>query len=153
MKTSTQTRLVRLAGLLLLSLLVLTIAVQAAQAAYVQGTGAGSGTITTAQLPTLAQIHQHQGVGASAPRVAAALSPLAQHRHNGFVVPNTVAGSGTSNTAQPSASSGISSTTVWIAAVAVVGALLIGSWALARRRQQRQTAEAAPGCESSLAGC
>jgi hypothetical protein len=148
MKTSVQKRFVRLSGLFLLSLLVVALAVQAAQAAQVQGTGAGSGTstINTVQLPTLAQIQQHQGIGPYAPRVAA-VQPLTQlqRAHGGLV-----AGSGTSNAAQPAASSGISSTTVWIAAVAVFGALLIGGWALARRRKQR---EAAPACELSASGC
>ena len=139
MKTSAQIRLARLSGLVLLSLLVVALAVQAAQAAQVQGSG--SRTLTTAQLPTLAQIRQHNGVGASAGTFSTAQLPtLAQIRqHNGV------------GAAQPPASSGISSATVWMAAVAVFGALLIGSWALAVRR--RRQSEAAPGCEASALGC
>ena len=163
MKTSAQIRLARLSGLVLLSLLVVTLAVQAAQAAQVQGSG--SRTLTTAQLPTLAQIRQHSGVGASAGTLTTAQLPtLAQIRqHNGVG-----ASAGTFSTAQlptlaqirqhngvgaaqPPASSGISSATVWMAAVAVFGALLIGSWALAVRR--RRQSEAAPGCEASALGC
>jgi len=137
MKTSAQKRLVRLSGLLLLSLFVVALAVQAAQAARAQG----SGTINTAQLPTLAQIQQHHGVGASAGTVNTAQLPtLAQIRQHSGV-----------GAAQPPASSGISSPTVWMAAVAVFGALLIGSWALVVRR--RRQSEAAPGCEASALGC
>ena len=58
MKTSEQTRLVRLSGLLLLSLLVVALAVQVAQAA-------GSST-NTLQLPTLEQVRQDHGDGAGA---------------------------------------------------------------------------------------
>ena len=122
MKTSAQKRIARLSGLLLLSLLVVALAVPAAQAMRF------SGTINTAQRPTQAQL---------------------QSAHGGPSGSYVVSGSGTLNAAQ-SASSGISSTTVWIAAVAVLGALLIGTWALTRRRRQRN---AAPICEVEPAGC
>jgi hypothetical protein len=49
------------------------------------------------------------------------------------------------------ASSGISSTTVWIASLAVLGALLLGAWALVRRR--RRQPEEVPACELTVAGC
>lgn len=191
MKTSTQKRITRPSGLFLLALLVVALAVPAAQAfpsqrstlvqlaqahrdrdlqtLAVSGTSnaaqsqpgwawgyyysdagaskllaagaqrgysqrgyystvAGSGTINTAQRPTLAQLLR---------------------AHDGPYAPYGVSGGGTANAAQ-SASSGISSTTVWTAAVAVVGALLIGSWALARRRRQRN---ALPICTVDPAGC
>ena len=126
MKTSAQKRLARLSGLVVLSLLVVALAVQAAQAA---------------QLPTAAQIRQHKGVGASAGTLYAAQLPTAAQtrQHKGV------------GAAQPPASSGTSSPTVWMAAAAVFGALLIGSWALAVRR--RRQSEAAPGCEASVLGC
>ena len=72
MHTSAQKRLVRFSGVLLLSLLVVALGVQAAQAA--QGTGSGTSTFNTLQLPTLAQVQQHQGIGPYAPRVATAQS-------------------------------------------------------------------------------
>ena len=126
MKTSAQKRLARLSGLVVLSLLVVALAVQAAQAA---------------QLPTAAQIRQHKGVGASAGTLYAAQLPTAAQtrQHKGV------------GAAQPPASSGTSSPTVWMAAAAAFGALLIGSWALAVRR--RRQSEAAPGCEASVLGC
>jgi hypothetical protein len=126
MKTSAQKRLARLSGLVVLSFLVVALVVQAAQAA---------------QLPTAAQIRQHKGVGASAGTLYAAQLPTAAQtrQHKGV------------GAAQPPASSGTSSPTVWMAAAAVFGALLIGSWALAVRR--RGQSEAAPGCEASVLGC
>ena len=176
MKTKSRTR-VGLVGLFVLAAVVLMTVAQAAQAASVYGTGTGpgvsfeptqlqrahggfdvpyslvgSGAVNTLQLPTLAQVRQHQGIaGTSASQVAAA--PLTQRlkAHDGFDVPYAVAGSGTSDTAQAPGSSGISSATIWIVAVAVIGALLVGFWALASRRRRQR--EAAPGCESSLAGC
>jgi hypothetical protein len=198
MKTSTQKRIAGLSGLLLLSLLVVALAVPAAQAmrnfsgTSVPSTSAGSGTINTLQLPTLAKVRQHHGDVAST-SVAAVQRPigwawgyyysdagasrlLAIGAQPGYY---PVAVSGTSNVAQlptlaqlprgsdrlygpsvasgggtvtaaQSASSGISSTTVWIAAVAVAGVLLIGAWALLRRRRQRK---ALPICEVYPAGC
>ena len=52
--------------------------------------------------------------------------------------------------AQP-ASSGISSTTLWIVAGAVAAALLIGLWALTARRRGRR--KSSPGCEFLPEGC
>ena len=150
MKTSAQKRLARLSGLVVLSFLVVALAVQAAQAAQLptaaqirqhKGVGASAGTLYAAQLPTAAQIRQHKGVGASAGTLYAAQLPTAAQtrQHKGV------------GAAQPPASSGTSSPTVWMAAAAVFGALLIGSWALAVRR--RGQSEAAPGCEASVLGC
>jgi hypothetical protein len=64
MKITVQRRLALLAALLLLALVVFATGIQAAQAATVNGTGAGSGksTIDAQQLPTLAQVQQHQGI-------------------------------------------------------------------------------------------
>jgi len=181
MKTSTQKRIAGLSGLLLLSLLVVALAVPAAQAmrnfsgTSVPSTSAGSGTINTLQLPTLAQVRQHHGDGSStsvaavqrpigwawghnyasvgsSTSVAAVQRPtLAQLRRgpDRLYGPSVASVGGTVNAAQ-SASSGISSTTVWIAAVAVAGVLLIGAWALLRRRRQRK---ALPICEVYPAGC
>jgi hypothetical protein len=165
MKTSTRKRIARPLGLLLLALLVVALAVPAAQAfpsdrytllqlaqahrdrelqaAAVSSTNnaaqnqlgwawgyyySDAGTVNGTQRPTLAQL---------------------QKAHDGPYASNGVSGGGTASTAQ-STSSGISSTTVWIAAAAVLGAVLIGGWALLRRRSQR---EAAPACESSAQGC
>ena len=157
MKTSTQKRIAGLSGLLLLSLLVVALAVPAAQAmrnfsgTSVPSTSAGSGTINTLQLPTLAQVRQHHGDGSSTSVAAVQRPTLAQLRRgpDRLYGPSVASGGGTVNAAQ-SASSGISSTTVWIAAVAVAGVLLIGAWALLRRRRQRK---ALPICEVYPAGC
>jgi hypothetical protein len=156
MKTSTQKRIVGLSGLLLLSLLVVTLAVPAAQAmrnfssTSVPSTSAGSGTINALQLPTLAQVRQHHG-GVPSTSVAAVQRPTqAQFRRGpGRLYGPSVASGGRTVPAARSASSRISSTTVWIAAVAVAGVLLIGGWALLRRRRQRK---ALPICEVYPAG-
>jgi hypothetical protein len=119
MKTSLQRWPVRLAGLAVLSLLVTVTGVQAAQAKALQLPTAAQtaqhqsfvpGPFAQLQLPTAAQVAQHQGIAAG-----------------------SVA---TSTTAQP-ASSGMSATTVWIASLVVAGALLVGAWAVLRRRRQR----------------
>ncbi len=175
MHTSAQKRLVRFSGVLLLSLLVVSLGVQAAQAA--QGTGSGTSTFNTLQLPTLAQVQQHQGIGPYAPRVATAQLPtgwawganyvpggsstsvatalreaaaqaLILHRHHFNNVSNTVAGSGTIAAAQAPASSGTSSTTTWIVAGSAAAALIvvIAAWALARRRRR-------PGALASATYC
>jgi len=149
MKTSAQKRIARLSGLLLLSLLVVALAVPAAQAMRF------SGTINTAQRPTQAQLQSAHGgpsgsyVVSGSGTLNAAQRPTQAQFQRAHYGPSVVSGGGTLNAAQ-SASSGISSTTVWIAAVAVLGALLIGTWALTRRRRQRN---AAPICEVEPAGC
>jgi LPXTG-motif cell wall-anchored protein len=186
MKTSTQKRIARPSGLLLLSLLVVALAVPAAQAFPSQRstlvqlaqahrdrdrqTVAASGTSNAAQSqPGWAWGFYYSDAGASKLLAAGAQGgyystvagsgtvniaqrpTTAQLRraHNAHGGPSGVSGGGTANAAQ-SASSGISSTSVWIAAAAVLGAVLIGGWALLRRRRRR---EAAPACEFSAQGC
>ena len=85
-----------------------------AQRGYYSTVAAG-GTVNIAQRPTLAQL---------------------QKAHDGPYAPNGVSGGGAVSAAQ-SSSSGISSTAVWIAAAAVLGALLLGAWALVRRRRRQ----------------
>jgi hypothetical protein len=119
MKTSTQKRIARLSGLLLLALLVVALSVPAAQAMRTSGTSvpsasAGSGAASLAQRPTQAQILRVHG-GANGPFVGS--------------------GGGTVTAAQ-STPSGTSATTVWIAVGAAVAVLIIAlvAWALIRRR-------------------
>src|SRR5664280_1863773 len=126
MKTTVQKRLARLAGLLLLSLLVAAIGVRAAQAATVSGTGAGSSTVSltpTTQLQALTAAQRHHYFGGN---------------DNGRFQPvsNVLA-------AQP-ASSSASSTTVWIAAgtAAALAIVVIAAWALIRRQRPGQLASA-----------
>jgi hypothetical protein len=138
MKTSLQRWPVRLAGLAVMSLLVVATGVQAAQAQRLGG-GASAQPFAQIQLPTAAQTAQHQGVAAG-PVAASTLTPsqviaraeAQRHaRHEGI---GYVAGAAA---AQP-ASSGMSATTAWIvAALVVAGALLVGAWALVRRRRRR----------------
>ena len=128
MKTTAQSRLALLAGLLLLAVIVFATGIQAAQAATVVGTGvSGSGTssFTTPLQPqglTAAQLH---------------------HYNRGVPPLSSVA------VAQPaSSSSGTSSRTAWIAAGSAAAALIIviAAWVLVRRRQQ-------PGERQSAAYC
>jgi cobalamin biosynthesis Mg chelatase CobN len=148
MKTSLQRWSIRLAGVAVLSLLVTATGVQAAQAKALrlptaaqtaQRQGVAAGPYAQLQLPTAAQTARHQGVAAGSgaastttPSQAIASAEAqrhALHKGNGYL-PGAAA-------AQP-ASSGISAATAWIvAALAVVGALLVGAWALVRRRRQR----------------
>jgi hypothetical protein len=136
MKTSAQKRLARLAGLLLLSLLVFATGIQAAQAAAVADSGAGSGTASSTaphqlQGLTAARAHQHdQGVVVS---VAAVTATAGTQGRGGVALAPFTSASG----AQP-ASSSTSSTTAWIAAGSAAAALIVGfaAWALIRRRRQ-----------------
>jgi len=143
MKTIVQKRLTRFAGLLVLSLLLVAVSVQAAQAMRVEGSGSGAVPQTTSSqlqgLTTAAQ-HQHdQGVGGS----VSLLTPAAGTQGRGGVA---LAPSTPASGAQPAAS-GTSSTTAWIvgtaAAVLIVG---FAAWALMRRRRQ-------PGELASVAYC
>ena len=143
MKTIVQKRLTRFAGLLVLSLLLVAVSVQAAQAMRVEGSGSGAVPQTTSSqlqgLTTAAQ-HQHdQGVGGS----VSLLTPAAGTQGRGGVA---LAPSTPASGAQPAAS-GTSSTTAWIvggaAAVLIVG---FAAWALIRRRRQ-------PGELASVAYC
>jgi hypothetical protein len=165
MKITAQRRLALLAGLLLLSLLVFAISFQAAQAALVTGTGAGTGksTINALQLPTLAQVQQHKGIGPYVPVTTAqagtqgrggvavaSLTPsqpqglTAAQRHHYF---GRFQPSSNVLAAQP-ASTGATSRSAWIAAGSAAAIVLIGfaAWALTRRRRQ-------PGDRASAAYC
>jgi len=142
MKITAQRRPALLAGLLLLSLLVFAISVQAAQAALVTGTGAGSGksTISALQVPTLAQVQQHQGIGPYAPVTTA----QAGTQGRGGVAAASL------TPTQPkalTAASG-SSTSAWIAAGSAAAIVLVGfaAWALMRRRRQREARPSAAYC-------
>jgi hypothetical protein len=150
MKITVQRRLALLAALLLLALVVFATGIQAAQAATVTGTGAGSGksTIDAQQLPTLAQVQQHQGIGP----YASVTTASAGTQGRGGVGPLAAA-----SVAQP-ASSGTSSTSAWIAIGSALAALIVGitAWALLRRRRQPGESVSATYCaqhpEDSLCG-
>jgi hypothetical protein len=154
MKITLKRRLALLAGLLLLSLPVFAIGLQAAQALPTSAGTAlagtqGRGGVNAAPL-TLALAGTQGRGGVNAAPLTLALAGT-QGRGGVNAAPLTLAsGTQAASTSTQPASSGISSTTAWIAAVAVVGALLIGSWALVRRRRQRQ---ALPICEVHPAGC
>jgi hypothetical protein len=145
MKTSTKTRLVRLAGLLLLSVLALTLIVPAAQARHLSSArerlaAAGSTTSSSTQHP----VGWTWGYYYSDAGKARLLALGAQPGHYVAFPPNGAAGSA------QAASSGVSSTTVWIVALAVLGAVfVVGAWLLTRRRQHR----APPMCEAGTASC
>jgi LPXTG-motif cell wall-anchored protein len=116
MKTSTQKRIARFSGLLLLALLAVALAVPAAQAMRDSSTGTGgspgSGTSQPAQVPTLAL---NQGVATSS-----AAQPVS---------------TGTSSTAWIATG----------AAVAALIIALV-AWALIRRRRQPSASEASAYC-------
>ena len=145
MKTSLQRRSVSLASAAVVSLLVMVTGVQAAQARFV-ASRASVNPYSQLQLPTRAQIAQHQG-GAVRSVAASPLTPSQEianaeaHSHAIHEGIGYVPGA----TAPQSASSGISATTVWIVAVLVVAAaLLVVAWPLVRRRRRR--AELATFC-------
>ncbi len=170
MKTTSQTRLARLAGFTLLSMLVFAIGVQAALAAVVTGSGAGSGAATftpatPAQLQGLtaanAALHD-QGSFAS---VASATAPAGTQGRGGVAVaalsPSQPQGTAAvqrhyGGRFQPSAdvlaaqaaSTGGTSRSAWIAAGSAAAIVLVGfaAWALMRRRRQ-------PGDRASAAYC
>jgi hypothetical protein len=120
MKTTAKARLGRLAGLLLLSLLVLAIAVPLAQAAFVSGTGAGSAPFS----PPAGT----QGRG------GVAYAPVTQSGGGLASASGTV----TPRSAGVQPTSGASSTSAWAIAGSVLGLSLIalGTWGLVRRRLQ-----------------
>jgi hypothetical protein len=142
MKTTTQRRPARLAGLLLLSLLVFATGVQAAQAALVSGSGAGSGTASFASTPAGTQGRGGIAVASLTPAQPQGLTAAQRHHYFGRFQP-------TSNVlaAQP-ASSGATSRSAWIAAGAAAAIFIVGfaAWALTRRRRQ-------PGDHPSEAYC
>jgi hypothetical protein len=141
MKTTVQRRLARLAGLLLLTLLVFATGVQAAQAALVAGAGVGSDTASftaPARLQGLtptAQSANQPGVAVSGTRVATS----ARTQGRGGITLAPLAASGV----RP-ASSGTSSTTAWIVAGSAAALLIVivAAWVLIRRRQPGELASA-----------
>jgi len=150
MKTTFQRRSVSLASLLVLMLLVWATGIQAAQAALVAGTGAGSGTAATSTttqdgwLTAANTAARDQGVAA-----ATATSTTTQ---DGWLTAANTAARDQVVGAVPvpasgaqSASSDTSSTTAWIAVGSVAAVLLVGfaTWALMRRRQPGELASAA----------
>lgn len=136
MKTIVQKRLTRFAGLLVLSLLLVAVSVQAAQAMRVEGSGSVAVSQTTSSQPqgltTAAQNHHHQGAAGS---VSAATPRAGTQGRGGVTFAPFTPASGTQTAS--STTSTTSSTTAWIvgtaAAVLIVG---IAVWALMRRRRQ-----------------
>ena len=151
MKTTFQRRSVLLASLLLLSLLVLATGIQAAQAATVAGTGAGSGTTATSTTPQDGWLTA-ANTAARDRDVAAAAATSTTTQDGWLTAANTAARDqavvaaedAQAFGAQP-ASSDTSSTTAWIAVGSVAAVLLIGfaTWALMRRRQPGELSSAA----------
>jgi hypothetical protein len=154
MNTSTQKRIARFSGLLLLALLAVALAVPAAHAMrdFSAGTGgsstsAGSGTTNAQQLPTPVQIEQiisrKDGSGPASSVASVPLAPATGTEAGRMRLP----ASGTLAITQPT-SSGTSSRTVWIAVGAAVAVLVIalGAWALLRRRRQSSVPEASAYC-------
>jgi hypothetical protein len=145
MKTTSQTRLARLAGLVLLSLLVFAIGVQAAPAAVVAGSGAGSGavvSVTAATAPAGTQGRGGAAVASLAPAQPQGLTAAQRHHFGGRFQP-------TANIlATQAASPGATSRSAWIAAGSAAAIVLVGfaAWALTRRRRQ-------PGDRASAAYC
>jgi len=131
MKITTQGRLALLAGLSLLALMVFATGIQAAQAATVAGSGAGSGTVFTPP-------HELQGPTAAAPAGTQASTTVRREARAGRAA----------QVAIPSTAQSVSSRTVWIVAGSVAAALIvvIAAWALLRRRRQ-------PGERPSAAYC
>ena len=123
METMAKNRLARLAGLFVLSLLVVSIAVQAAQADPLVRTGPGT--------PIVAPALAHQGGATST-------TPLAGTQGRGGVSQASV----TTPSGVPPASSSLPSTTAWIVVGSVAAViLLLFEWALLRRRSSAVTAE------------
>ena len=160
MKITVQRGLALLAALLLLALVVFATGIQAAQAATATGTGAGSGnsTIDAQQLPTLAQVQQHQGIGPYASATTASAGTQGGVRRAARRGVITTASAGTQgrggvgplaavSVAQP-ASSGTSSTSAWIVIGSALAALIVGitAWALLRRRRQPGESVSATYC-------
>ena len=188
MRTSQHKRLVRLAGLMVLSLLVAVTGVQAAQArlnepsgpvaktassqlpsaaqvaqhkgiaasaqslsgpqlpsaaqvAQHKGTAASAQSLSGPQLPSAAQVAQHAGIAASAPRVTAVTARAGTQGRGGVAsVPYATA------TGAAPVSSGRSSTTAWIVGGSAALIVVIGAWALIRRRRQSGELASATYC-------
>jgi hypothetical protein len=152
MNTSTQKRIARFSGLLLLALLAVALAVPAAHAMrdFSAGTGgsspfAGSGTTNAQQLPVQIEqiISRKDGSGPASSVASVPLAPATGTEAGRMRLP----ASGTLAITQPT-SSGTSSRTVWIAVGAAVAVLVIalGAWALLRRRRQSSVPEASAYC-------
>jgi len=164
MKTTVHKRLARLAGLLVLSLLVAAIGIQAAQAATVSGTGAGSGAAsftTPAQLQGLTAVQLHHYIGKGQSMTAVTASAGTQGRGGvavASITPNQPQGSTSAQLRsfngrfQPTAnvlaaqatSPGTTSTSAWIIAGSAAAVLLVGlaAWTLTRRQKPGQLASA-----------
>ena len=140
MKATVQRRLTLLVGLLLLSLLVVAIGAQVAQASLVSGNGGGGGS---ASVTTPA-------AGTEVGRGGVGLEPAS----GSFVSTSTAGtevGRGGFGLAQASGaqavSSGTSSTTYWLIGSAVAVLIAgIGAWALLRRRRQPAESASADYC-------
>ena len=164
MKTTVHKRLARLAGLLVLSLLVAAIGIQAAQAATVSGTGAGSSAASLAtpvQLQGLTAAQLHHYIGKAQSMTVTTASAGTQGRGGvavASIAPNQSQGSTTAlprnfnGRFQPAAhvltaqavSSGTTSTSAWIIAGSAAAVLLVGfaAWTLTRRQKPGQLASA-----------
>jgi hypothetical protein len=130
MKITTQSRLALLAGLSLLALMVFATGVQAAQAATVAESGAGSGTVFTTP-------HELQAPTAAAPAGTQGSTAVRRDAHAGR----------TTQVASASTAQSVSSRTVWIVAGSAAAALIvILAWVLVRSRRQ-------PGGRPSAAYC
>jgi hypothetical protein len=154
MNTSTQKRIARLSGLLMLALLVVALAAPAALAMrdFSTGTGgsstfAGSGTTNAQQLPTPVQIEQiisrKDGSGPASSVASVRLTPATGTEAGRMRLPAI----GTQAVTQPTPS-GTSSRTDWIVVGAALAVLVIalGAWALLRRRRQPSVPEASAYC-------
>ena len=129
MKITTQSRLALLAGLSLLALLVFATGIQAAQAATVAGSGAGSGIAF--RLPHELQPDDSGPAGTQG-------STAVRHDARAGRTPQG---------ANVSTAQSVSSRTVWIVAGSFAAALIvILAWVLVRRRRQ-------PGGRPSAAYC
>lgn len=120
MKITTRSRLALLSGLSLLALMVFATGIQAAQAATVAGSGAGSGTVFTSP-------HDLQGPTAAAPAGTQGSTAVRRNARAGRAP----------QVANPSTAQSVSAKTVWIVAGSVAAALiLILAWVLVRSRRQ-----------------
>ena len=152
MMTSTQKRIARLSGLLLLALLVVALAVPAAQAMrdFSSGTGgsstsAGSGTGAAAQRSVgWAWGRAYADVAAARPLKLARIERIFSRKSRAESAPSVAAVTFAPATGAAPVSSGGSSPTVWIVTGSAAAALIVGiaAWALLRRRQPGVTASA-----------
>ena len=118
MTTTLRHRSAVLAGLFLLSLIVLAMSIQTSSAMRSTGAGTGGGDVSVTP-PTPAQAQIALVKHAQLDRVQAATAPA--------------------GTVQ-SASAGGTSTTTWIVIAVLLAALLIGVWAFLRRRSGPEVA-------------